>query len=92
MTDRILDLLEKFDFEKAHALFVFMGWKYGSNETPTIGELQKNAMRLLHAAIESADGNDGYGVAECGRFVATYSKEEGELELKLMFESQSVYV
>ena len=76
---RIIDnIIERFDFEKAHALFVTMGWTYyDEKDAPTVKMLESCARSIL----ESLLANPKHTWCESGRFRATNNSESVALML-----------
>jgi hypothetical protein len=90
--DSIEAMLDRFDFEKVQAIFALRGRSYFDNPgTPLLEELKNVARRVCENAIKSAETNE-LGYSQCGRFVAVYSKSEGDLELMFIGESDIAYV
>jgi len=89
--ETIENLLEKFDFNKAHALFKVMGWTYfDSGETPTVNKLEDTARYILEEALKSSLKNPSEnGYCGTGHFEA--SVYGNELSLKLVFDEQTEY-
>lgn len=93
MNNAIEQLLDEFDFVKVQGIFALRGWSYfNSPEPPSLQILRDTASSVCYDAIKSAGKNNGVGVVECGRFIATYYKHDGELELRFVAESGTVYV
>ena len=91
--EAIENLIEEFDFEKAHALFMIMGWRYfDSGIAPSIERMKQTAKELLEAAVIDGTRRGNSSYFESGRFKATYSPLDKELELALVFDYSMAYV
>jgi len=58
------EIMDEFDFEKAHKVMEFLGWNWNNN-VPTIGGMRKVARNLLKEAAEgdiTAIGTGGFQV------------------------------
>ncbi len=85
--DMIESIIEKFDFEKAHALFVTMGWTYYDEPTaPTVKMLKSAARGVLTSVLERPSST----WCESGRFMSV--KTDEDLTLKLIFEDAEVSI
>lgn len=90
--DSVEELLDSFDFEKAHALFEIMGWTYRDNEhIPSVKELRKTAEYLCYKVLEDTK-EDEFGYLATGRFEVLLYSNDREMELNLIFDSKSNYV
>ena len=61
------NILDEFDFEKAHKVMEFLEWKW-SNAVPTIADMRRLARNLLKEAAEGevvAIGTGGLQVRKC---------------------------
>ncbi len=85
--DLIENIIEKFDFEKAHALFITMGWTYYNETTaPTVEMLKSAARGVLTSVLERQDAT----WCESGRFMSV--KTDKWLTLKLIFDDTEEYI
>ena len=89
--NKVEELLEQFDFEKAHALFNIMGWTYWDG-APNVERLRLAAKNLLEEVLENVKKDPDRNWIESGRFRAEYHEGNNELGLKLIFEEKSLYL
>lgn len=81
----ITKCLERFNFERVHAMMVAVDWKWSISSgpdgfrVPTIQELKSQAERLLYAAVRDAD------TVASGGFVASYNVKHERASVTLRF-------
>jgi len=52
MTHSIVDIIERFDFNKVHTYMTDIDWQWRGEGVPTIDELKRTAINLLVQAVE----------------------------------------
>jgi hypothetical protein len=85
------DIVDNFDWEKVHKTMVALDWKWameeGDTEIPSVGQLFRCAVGLLHDAYDGAEKNQINYSVRTGGFHARALVDEKEIyELKLIFE------
>lgn len=85
ITEKIDEVLDKFDFEKVHHVMEFLEWTWGGDEDshiPDIPELRKTARKLLKDASEIKKGRR---CTSTGGFYAEAEYYRKQIYLRLYF-------
>lgn len=82
MEEKIIDILDNFDFERVHKAMIALEWNWylgiGGEGIPSVGALHKAAMRLLSEAWTKKT------TFSSGGFSAEY--DDGDLILRFILE------
>lgn len=91
ISEMVEDVLDDFDFHKVMRVMHFLEWEWVHvTGVPTMGDLRRQARRLLRTAISGCLQNDTHYVVGCGGFRAeAWSSEDEMIEIRLAFELES---
>ena len=80
--DIIEDILDEFDFTKAHLVMQYLDWRWASSpeDVPTVGEMRKVARSLMRSCID----HDSFTTATGGFWVQKRTID-GDPFYRLMF-------
>lgn len=87
----IMQCLERFDFERVHAMMTAVDWKWSVHSgedgfrVPTISELRDQAERLLYHAVSAKD------TVSSGGFEARYYNRHERATVSLRFVAAEIY-
>ena len=82
--EMIKELLNEFDFEKAHKVMTSLNWKWGfTGDVPTLFEIKKEVTRRLHDFVNELNGKkkaDTDWYTSSGGFKVSGAKKKNKIE------------
>lgn len=90
ISDLVEDVLDEFDFYKIAKVMHFLEWKWDHvTGVPTMGDLRRQARKLLRLAINGCINNETHYVVGSGGFRAEAWKSNEIVQIRLAFELES---
>lgn len=90
--DLIDEIVESFDFDKAHQVMALLNWTWRDEGVPSVRAIKASAIRLLSDSYESAQRNDSEFSISTGGLEAYCSKELDYMTLKFVLTEWDTWV
>ncbi len=91
LTEEMLQIMERFDFDKCHAYMVLKDWKWNS-EIPTETQLREWALTMMEQVIDLYIGDeDLHSVWNYEKGLFASINTDGDLKLLFFIEAKASY-